>query len=144
MLPFYQQELSTSCVAACVRMALGYDFSEPEIRSRCGHTKAGMRLNQIKSCLADLPLTVEYHIDWNPDDLKNAIRKSIFPIAGIDLRPIEGQFAFHAVVVSKISRDYIVVLDPLYKKGNRKIGMAAFEAGWINAEREAVTITVLT
>jgi hypothetical protein len=108
MLPLYSQELSTSCVAACVRTvlaALGYDLPEAEIRTRCGHSGLGMRLNQMASGLTDLPLNVEYHRDWSLDDLTEAGRHSVFPIVGIDLRFVEGLFAFHALVVGQPTHD---------------------------------------
>lgn len=76
MLPLFAQEQSTSCVAACVRMALaslGFSFTESEIRSRCGHSGLGMRLNQVASGLTVLPLEIEYHTDWNTDDLDDAV-----------------------------------------------------------------------
>ncbi|MGH9855121.1 MAG: cysteine peptidase family C39 domain-containing protein [Blastocatellia bacterium] len=66
MLPLFAQELSTSCVAACLRMilaALGFSLTESEIRSRCGHSDLGMRLNQVAQGLDDLPVKVEYHCD---------------------------------------------------------------------------------
>lgn len=145
MLPFFEQELSTSCVAACVRMALGgldIALTEAEIRSRCGHKKAGMRLNQISSCLADLPVTVEYHLDWGLDDLSQTIRKSIFPIVGIDLRPIDGRFAFHAIVIVDVKSDHVLVHDPLQKTGFRPVGLIPFDAAWKAADRETVIIMI--
>jgi ABC-type bacteriocin/lantibiotic exporter with double-glycine peptidase domain len=76
MLPLYSQELSTRCVAACVKMtlaALGLSLTEAEIRSRCSHSNPGMRLNQVAGGLTDLPVKAAYHTDWNIDDLTDAI-----------------------------------------------------------------------
>ena len=143
MLPFFQQELTTSCVAACVWMvlaALGQTLTEAEIRSRGGHTRAGMRPSQVGGGLTDLPVSAEYHLDWGLDDLSDAARSSAYPIVGIDLRPIDGLFAFHAVVVDEVTSDHVLVHDPLYKQGPRTIGRTAFEAAWDGAEREAVVI----
>jgi len=47
--------------------ALGISLTESEIRSRCGHSDLGMRLNQVAHGLADLPIEVEYHI-WDSAD----------------------------------------------------------------------------
>ena len=111
MLPFFAQEFPTSCVAACVRMVLaglGHALPESAIRTRCGYTKLGLRLSQVGSGLADLPVVVEYHIDWSLDDVNEALHRSTFPIVGIDLRPIEGTFGFHAVVVLSMSSSSVV------------------------------------
>ena len=139
---FRPQELATSCVAACVGMVLeafGHTLTEAEIRQRCGHTKSGMRLNQVADGLKDLPVIVAYHTDWSRDDLRDAIRQTPLPIVGVDLRPIDGIFAFHAIVVLDLIDERVRVLDPL--QGERTIGLAAFEAAWNNADHEVVVIT---
>lgn len=143
MLPLFAQELSTSCVAACVRMALaalGFSLTESEIRSRCGHSGLGMRLNQVATGLADLPVEVEYHTDWNTDDLNEALRRSIFPIVGIDLRHVEGLFAFHAVIVANVTGEQMIVHDPLNAQSPRNISLRAFDEAWESADRECITI----
>ena len=129
MLPLFPQELPTSCVAACVRMvltSLGHRLSETDIRHRCGHRALGMRLNQVASGLEDLPLDVQHQLDSGLDDLADAVRAGVFPIVGIDLRPVDGIFAFYSVVVN-ISTDQVVVHDPLHDEGPRRIGISAFE-----------------
>jgi len=143
VLPLIAQEQATGCVAACVRMvlaALGFSLSESEIRSRCDHSSLGMRLNQVAAGLTDLPVVVEYNTDWSIDDLADATRQSIFPIVGIDLRYIEGLFAFHAVVVAHVTREQIVVHDPLHVQNPRPIGLPAFAEAWESADRECLTI----
>jgi uncharacterized protein YvpB len=72
--------------------------------------------------------------------MAEAVRAGAFPIAGIDLRPIDGIFAFHAVVVVNTSTDQVVVHDPLHDGGPRSIGISAFETAWSAADREAVII----
>src|SRR5262245_13721493 len=100
-----------------------------------------MRLSQVVGGLTGLPVSVEYHLDWGLDDLSDAVRRAAYPIVGIDLRPLDGLFAFHAVVVVEITSDHVLVHDPLYKQGPRTIGWTVFEAAWDGAEREAVVIT---
>ena len=145
MLPLIAQEQATGCVAACVRMVLaaqGFSLSESEIRSRCGHSGFGMRLNQVAAGLTDLPVKIEYHTDWGVDDLADATRQSIFPIVGIDLRYIEGLFAFHAVVIARVATELIVVHDPLYAQSPRDIGLQAFAEAWESADCECLTIAL--
>ncbi len=145
MLPLYSQELSTSCVAACVRMvlaALGFAFSEAEIRTRCGHSGLGMRLNQVAPGLANLPIKIEYHTDWNIDDLTAAVRQSVFLIGGIDLRFIEGLFAFHALVVADVRSDQVLVHDPRHAVSPQTISLRTFEDAWESADRECLILEI--
>ena len=55
------------------------------------------------------------------------------------VRPVDGLFGFHAVVLLSMSSSSVVVLDP--NQGTRTIGLSAFETAWNEAEREAVTIS---
>ncbi|MGH9751553.1 MAG: cysteine peptidase family C39 domain-containing protein [Blastocatellia bacterium] len=143
MLPLFAQELSTSCVAACLRMALaalGFSITEAEIRSRCGHSGLGMRLNQVAQGLADLPIKVECHTDWSIDDLTDAVRRSVFPIVGIDLRFVDGLFAFHAVVIADVMSGHVVAHDPRNSQSPRSISLQTFEDAWESADRECLVI----
>jgi hypothetical protein len=99
-----------------------------------------MRLNQVADGLKDLPVAVEYHLDWSRDDLNDAVRRETFPIVGLDLRPIEGIFAFHAVIVAGLKSDQVILHDPRYSNGAQLIGLPAFEMAWNNVDREAVVI----
>lgn len=143
MLPQFSQELPTSCVAACVRMVLtglGHPLTEVDIRHRCGQLTLGMRLNQVAKGLSDLPVAVAYELEWSLDDLVDAVRAGTNPVVGIDLRPVEGIFACHAVVIVSITDEHVLVHDPRYRKGPRSIGLNTFEAAWNLADREAVII----
>jgi len=143
VLPLFAQELSTSCVAACVRMALaalGFSLTESEIRSRCGHSSLGMRLNQVAQGLSDLPVNTEYHPDWSIDDLIEAVRRPVFPIVGVDLRFVDGLFAFHALVIADVTSDEIIVHDPRDAHSPRNISLRTFEEAWESADRECLVI----
>jgi len=100
-----------------------------------------MQLCKIADGLSDLPVIVEDQIDWGLDDLIDIVRAGVFPIVALDLRHVDGVFAFHAVVVVDRTQDSLVLHDPLHPPSSRAIGLPAFEAAWNAAEREAVTIT---
>ncbi len=143
MLPLYSQELSTSCVAACVRMvlaALGFAFSEAEIRARCGYSGLGMRLNQVAQGLVDLPVKAEYHTDWNLDDLTAVVRQSVLPIVGVDLRFVDGLFAFHALVIADVTSEQVLVHDPRHGVSPQIISLPTFEEAWESADRECLVL----
>jgi hypothetical protein len=120
--------------------ALGFSLSEAEIRLRCGHSELGMRLNQVAQGLAYLPIQVEYHTDWGIDDLTDAVRRSAFPIVGIDLRFVEGLFAFHAVVIADVMSGDVVIHDPRDSQSPRNISLQTFEDAWESADRECLVI----
>ena len=100
-----------------------------------------MQLGKIASGLKDLPVNVEYQIDWGLDDLIDLVRGGVFPIVALDLRPVEGRDAYHAAVVVDVTSDQMVVHDPLQEKGPRTISRSTFDVAWIAADREAVIIT---
>lgn len=142
-LPFFSQELPTSCVAACLRMVLaglGHVLSEADVRHRCDHTAAGLRLNRIAQGLADLPVVVRYESNWSLDDLRDVVRAGVTPIVGIDLRPVDGLFAFHSIVILDITAQRVTARDPLYQEGSRSIGLTTFDAAWNKADRDTVII----
>lgn len=124
-----------------VLAGLGHALNESQIRFRCQHTSVGMRLNQIGDGLRDLPVIVEHRSDWGIDDLSDLVRDGAHPIVAVDLRPIDGVFAFHAVVVVGTRSDRLLVHDPRDQSGFSSIGLSGFEAGWSGADREAVVIT---
>jgi len=123
-----------------VLAGLGHPLTEAQIRFRCQHTSVGMRLNQIAGGLSDLPVVVEHCVGWGLDDLSDSVRAETPPIVAVDLRPIDGVFSFHAVVVVGIKDDRLLVHDPLNRSGPRSIKLSSFEAGWMAADREALVI----
>jgi len=72
--------------------------------------------------------------------LVGAVRVGTNPIVGIDLRPVEGIFAYHAVVVVGITPEQVLVHDPRHRKGPSSIGLNTFQAPWKAADREAAII----
>lgn len=144
-LPLFSQELPTSCIPACVRMVLaylGFVMAESEIRARCGFSRLGINLKQVMQGFQDLPVLIEHYTDWSIDDISDAIRDSVYPIVGVDLRIIEGIYGFHAVVLSKVTATQVVVHDPLVEQQPRKISLAVFEASWKSAGSEVLTFKI--
>jgi hypothetical protein len=120
--------------------ALGLSLDESEIRSRCNHSGLGMRLNQISQGLLDLPVKCEYHTDWNIDDLAEAARRSAFPIVGVDLRFVDGLFAFHSLVIAAVTSEKVIVHDPRNAHNPQGISLRTFEDAWESADRECLVI----
>lgn len=143
MLPIYEQEQPASCVAACVRMVLaasGLQFTEEEIRTRCRQTVVGLSLTDVPKGISNLPIVATVHDDWSIDDLRDETRQSNYPIVGIDLRPIDGRFAYHAVVVVNLESNKVIVHDPEPGRGVRELNPATFIAAWKGANQQVLMI----
>ena len=61
----------------------------------------------------------------NLAEVAKLIGKGTFPIAFIDLGPIDGRSALHAVIPVAVSKRFVTVLDP--DVGERRISRAIFE-----------------
>jgi ABC-type bacteriocin/lantibiotic exporter with double-glycine peptidase domain len=145
LLPIYQQEQPASCVAACVRMALaalGHTIAEVDIRKRCGQSALGLSLTDIPKGLADLPIVVTVHKDWGLDDLRDETRQAHYPIVGIDLRPLDGRFAYHAVVIAKVESNKITVHNPEPGQNVQELNPETFMAVWKGADQQVLMIVL--
>jgi ABC-type bacteriocin/lantibiotic exporter with double-glycine peptidase domain len=123
-----------------VLAACGLHLTEEEIRTRCKQTVVGLTLRDVPTSISDLPVTATVHADWGIDDLRDETRKSHYPIIGIDLRPIDGRFAYHAVVIAKVESDKITVHDPEPGKGLREMNTTAFGVAWKGAGQQVLLI----
>lgn len=143
MLPIHEQEQPASCVAACVRMVLeskALRFTEEEIRRRCKQPIVGLSLTDVPKGLSDLPVIVTVYNNWGLDDLRDEVRQENYPIVGIDLRPVDGRFAYHAVVVTKIESNKITIHDPEPGRGVRELNFTTFLAAWKGAKQQVLMI----
>jgi ABC-type bacteriocin/lantibiotic exporter with double-glycine peptidase domain len=139
----YAQELPSSCVAACLRMAFsafGLNCLEAEVRNLIGSSPLGVSLARAHARLVEAGATAELHDDWNLDDLRDASRSGLTPIVGVERYPLGYARAFHAIVLIKIHRMEITALDPLVGPQPRTYSVAAFGLAWEMGGREALLI----
>jgi hypothetical protein len=80
------------------------------------------------------------HNDWSIDDLRDETRRSNYPIVGIDLRPIDGRFAYHAVAVVNVESNKVIVHDPEPGQGVRELNPATFIDAWKGANQQVLMI----
>jgi hypothetical protein len=143
MLVWYAQELTSSCVAACVRMALGALGSrmpEDQVRRLIGYTNLGVSLGAAQMKLVEAGAMAQFHKDWNLDDLRDALRAGHHPIVGVERHLLGYPRAFHAIVLVERTSAAITALDPLDGPEPRSYGVEAFTAAWEMAGREALVI----
>ncbi len=143
MIGWQTQELSTSCVAACVRMVLS-DFdlhlSEKHIRQLLTHTQLGLSLKTACYHLQKAEAVASVHNDWNLDDLRDALRKGSYPIVGVERHILGYPDASHAVVLIEVRSDVVKALDPLDGPNAKEFSTSAFELAWHLGGQQALLI----
>lgn len=126
--PYFPQAYPFSCVPACLRMVLASfdcEKSESEIRSLCNCDETGTSpSNAVK-------VAVEFGFDARLanltfEELEDLISGNITPI--VFIKVIENLNYSHAVVVYKISRGEVFVLDP--EIGDHKLKINLFTEIW--------------
>jgi ABC-type bacteriocin/lantibiotic exporter with double-glycine peptidase domain len=143
MITWFAQELFSSCVAACVRMALkalGDEREEAQIRALLSHSRFGVALAAAQTKFVAAGATAEWHTDWNLTDIRDAVRAEQYPIVGVERHLLGHPRAFHAVVVVQVTSTTVAVLDPLDGPTPRQYGVAAFTEAWELAGREVLLI----
>ena len=143
MIAWYAQEQSTSCVAACVRMALS-SFSqtctESQIRQMIGSPKLGISLAAASSRLNQNGATSHTYDEWNLDDIRDAVREGAFPIVGVERHLLGYPPASHAVMTVQVTSTGVEILDPLDGPQPKPFGFYTFQQAWNYAGQEALII----
>ena len=143
MLTWFAQELASSCVAACVRMALnglGDSRDEAEVRQLIGYSRLGVSLAAAQARLVEAGAMAEWHTDWNLADLRDALRANHFPIVGVERHLLGYPRAVHAIVLVNITSTTVEALDPLDGPASPRYGVGAFTEAWELAGREVLLI----
>ncbi len=135
--PFYAQETPDSCLPACLRMVLatrGLRLPERRLRRLCkcqpmigtmstDVVRAARQLGFIDS-VEDRSLSLV--------DLRDAVRESLYPIVGVNLRRLRGIWSPHAQVVVEITSTQVRIHDPLL--GRLRLAPLTFEGAWADAD----------
>ena len=140
---WYAQEHPTSCVAACVRMVLT-DFhahwTEAQIRELLGRPRLGITLKAAHARLLQAGAQAVLHRDWSLDDLREALRRSRYPIVGVERHLLGYPPASHAIVLRSITSRRVQALDALDGPQPRSYSARAFELAWRLSGQEALVI----
>ena len=126
--PYFRQTYPFSCVPACLRMVLtayNFEISETELRSRCECDETGTSLSKAINAVIELGFNCD-EANLTLEELKEYVLDKLFPI--VYLRFSEDAKYFHAVVVYKITKEKIFVLDP--KTGERGFDLNSFIEVW--------------
>lgn len=126
--PYFSQVYPFSCVPACLRMvlaSLGLEKTEAEIRSFCECDETGTSLPKAVEAVEKFGFDA-YRANLGFEELEDLISQNVTPI--IYLRITEGISYSHAVVVYKISKGKVYVLDP--ELGERNFSINQLNETW--------------
>ncbi len=111
--PFHKQETRYSCVPACLRMVLGsfgMDISESTLRTRCDCTPYGTDALMAVDAARALGFVKTAKYTLSLEELKTVVRDGHCPIVFVDLNPLDGLDAIHAMVIVDVSEQEVMVL----------------------------------
>ncbi len=127
--PFYRQMHSSSCVSACLRMVLdfyGVEKTEFQIRELCEDDGTGVKPSKIVEVIIELGFNCYKPDNLTFEELKEYVSDKLFPIVYLRFNP-ETQYS-HAVIVYKISKEKVFILDP--EDGERDFDIDRFTELW--------------
>jgi ATP-binding cassette, subfamily C, bacteriocin exporter len=125
--PYFRQAHPFSCVPACLKMVLASynrEISETELRSRCDCDETGTTPSNTIKAAIEYGFSA-YQAELIIKELQDLVSQNITPI--VFIRASEGNYS-HAVVVYKILKEKIFVLDP--EIGEREIDINSFAEIW--------------
>jgi hypothetical protein len=107
---------------------LGLNISETELRALCDCTEFGTEALKALDAVRQLGFTKSAKHNLAFDELESLVAAGHFPIAFVNLDPIDGINDSHALVITETSRSGIVGYDPLH--GERVLPPDTFRAAW--------------
>jgi len=131
--PYFQQELDYSCVAACVRMVLAHygDLrTEAELRSLLDTKPAGTRAGNIMRLSNP---TLEVHLRTsNMAELQKVLADNQPPIVLLQTGFLEywNVDIFHAVVLVGLDATTVAINDPFFPTAPQTTSLQSFEKSW--------------
>jgi len=140
-LTFFPQETRASCTVACLRMVLahwGIIADEATLRACCRTTKQGTRANDAITCAQKYGLQADELRDAQWADVRELLAAEIYPIALLNLYPLNMLWVMHAVVVESVAEETIVYLDPIY--GRKSATVVSFDQAWAMNRRRAIVV----
>ncbi len=108
--------------------SMGLDIPESELRTLCDCTPFGTNALKAIDAARRLGFAKSSKHNLSVEELESLIAGGHYPIALINLDPIDGINDSHALVIIEISNTNFVVYDPLH--GERTLPRESFSAAW--------------
>ena len=116
----------------------GVDISENELNARCDCTPYGTDALMAVDAVRALEFVKTANYTLSLAELRTVVTDGHCPIVFVDLNPIDGLDAIHAMVVVEVSEQEVVVLDPL--QGERRFPVYVFTAAWARRHNLALLV----
>ncbi len=137
-LPFIGQERSDTCMLACLRMLLAYqgtEVAEAVLVEQVSLAEGGIDPDQLAELARHRGLEAEAR-QLDLETIADLVQREHFPIVLLDRSLLDREFAIHAVIPVRLTREYVIVLDPL--RGERRISRRKFAQAHRRVDRWAV------
>jgi ABC-type bacteriocin/lantibiotic exporter with double-glycine peptidase domain len=118
--------------------SFGVNISESELRTRCDCTPYGTDALMAVDAVRALGFVRTAQYTLSLAELRTVVTSGHSPIVFVDLNPIDGIDAIHAMVVVDVSEQESVVLDPL--QGERRFPLYVFTAAWARRHNLAILV----
>ncbi|HZS04568.1 MAG TPA: cysteine peptidase family C39 domain-containing protein [Blastocatellia bacterium] len=108
--------------------SLGLDLPEADLRDLCDCTFEGTDALKAVDAARQLGFAKTAKHTLSLEELAAVVAGGKYPIVYVDLRPIEGNRAIHALVVLEVSPDTVNVYDPA--QGELSLSCQIFSIAW--------------
>lgn len=115
--PFFLQELKSSCFPACLRMVLsfyGLEVQEKKLRDLCNVSEGrGATWHDAKHAVESFGLNFKMKVNGTIDELKDLVENEIPVIVSLDIFDLGwDKHQGHAIVILQIINDELIYHDP--------------------------------
>jgi len=121
-----------------VLSSFNFDITEADLRARCDCTYFGTDALKAVDALRQLGFSRTAKQTISISELRTLIANGHYPIVYVDLLPIDGTRATHALVVIDVGNTTAIVLDPT--RGERQIEIQTFATAWAAQHNLAILV----
>lgn len=121
-----------------VLSSFGLDLSEADLRVRCDCTGFGTEALKAIDAVRQLGFAKTTKHTLTLIELEMVIANGLWPIVFVDLRPIDGIYQPHALVVIRIGASEVEVYDPV--KGAMLLPRQTFIVAWAMRHNLAIIV----
>lgn len=120
----------------------GIHEDESSLCTCCRSSYLGTAFQDAAACVQSYQLKGDVVSGSSLNELLDWLGQGLFPIASLNLFPLDARWAARAVVVVAMTDERVILLDPLV--GRRQVDRMAFDQAWLMRRRKTLYIGSLT